>query len=410
MEVGRAAIEVLDRNEALILDYGVNFDQNDNPVLPLQETPSLIKGFVVSHAHLDHVGALPLYQVSTDIPVYGTEISRDIAELMLKDFLKLSGAKLPFEWVEVKKVIDNWKPKKLYETFEVGNFKVELSDAGHIPGSSYVKVYTSTKTIAYTGDTNLINTPLVKPADVDSLRDADVLVMETTYGRFNHPPREQVERDFVNTAREVIESGGTVLVPAFSLARSQEILAVLAKYDFEYPVYYDGMVREIMEIMMRQRDYINDWSSLKKAYDEFNYVSSWEERSKAVRERGVIISSAGMLKGGPAVWYFRKLSSNPKNAVFLVSYQAENTPGRRLLETGKFDEYSPVLKARLELFDFSSHAGKKDLKRIVKSASKLEKLILVHGSPDNLTAFGKEVKEETGVDVIIPQSGQEIAL
>ncbi|MCQ4350083.1 MAG: MBL fold metallo-hydrolase, partial [Sulfolobales archaeon] len=190
----------------------------------------------------------------------------------------------------------------------------------------------------------------------------------------------------------------------------QELLAVLAKYDFEHPVYYDGMVREIMEIMMRQRDYINDWSSLKKAYDEFNYVSSWEERSKAVRERGVIISSAGMLKGGPAVWYFRKLSSNPKNAVFLVSYQAENTPGRRLLETGKFDEYSPVLKARLELFDFSSHAGKRDLKRIVKSASNLEKLILVHGSPDNLTAFGKEVKEEIGVDVIIPQSGQEIVL
>jgi putative mRNA 3-end processing factor len=410
MEVGRAAIEVFDRNEAVILDYGVNFDQNDNPVLPLQETPSLVKGFVASHAHLDHVGALPLYQVSTDIPVYGTEVTREIAELMLKDFLKLSGSKVPFEWVEVKKVIDNWKPKRLYETFEIGNFKVELSNAGHIPGSSIIKVHTSTHTVAYTGDINLMNTALTKPADLNSLRDVNVLVMETTYGRFNHPAREQTERAFVEAVREVVESGGTVLVPAFSLARSQELLAVLAKYGFEYPVFYDGMVREIMDLMIKHKESINDWNSLKKAYDEFTYVSTWEERSKAVKEKGVIISSAGMLKGGPAVWYFRKISSNPKNAVFLVSYQAENTPGRRILETGKFDEYSPLLKARLELFDFSSHAGKKELKKIVKSAEKLEKLILVHGSPDNLTAFGKEIKEETGVDVIIPQSGQEIKL
>jgi Predicted exonuclease of the beta-lactamase fold involved in RNA processing len=123
MEVGRAAIEVLDRNEALILDYGVNFDQNDNPVLPLQETPSLIKGFVISHAHLDHVGALPLYQVSTDIPVYGTEMSRNIAELMLRTSLSSRAPSYPLSGVEVKKVIDNWKPKKLYETFEVGNFR-----------------------------------------------------------------------------------------------------------------------------------------------------------------------------------------------------------------------------------------------------------------------------------------------
>ncbi len=410
LEVGRAAIEVFDSGEAIILDYGVNFDQNDNPVLPLQESPSVVKGFVVSHAHLDHVGALPLYQVSSDVPVYGTEITRELAELMLKDFLKLSGAKLPFEWVEVKKVIDNWRPKKKGETFQVGGFQVTLGEAGHIPGSSIIKVHGDKYTIAYTGDINYVNTRLVGPADLSFLSDVNVLVMETTYGRFTHPPREETERDFVGAVKEVVESGGVVLVPAFSLARSQELLAVLAKYNFEYDVYYDGMVREIMEIMIKHRECINDWDSLKKAYDEYNYVSDWKERNEAVRHRGVIVSSAGMLKGGPAVWYYRKIAMNPKNAVFLVSYQAENTPGRRILETGKFDEYSPLLKARLELFDFSSHAGKKELKAIVKSAKSLEKLVLVHGSPDNMNAFAKEIKEETGIDVIIPEPGQEINL
>jgi len=101
-EVGRAAIEVTTSSESIILDYGVNFDANDNPNLPLQEVPSRVKGFIVSHSHLDHVGALPLYQISGNFPIFGTRLTRLITELMLKDFLKLSGAKVPFEWTGVR--------------------------------------------------------------------------------------------------------------------------------------------------------------------------------------------------------------------------------------------------------------------------------------------------------------------
>jgi len=409
-EVGRAAIEVSSNSESIILDYGVNFDANDNPNLPLQEVPSRVKGFIVSHSHLDHVGALPLYQISGNYPVYGTRLTRLITELMLKDFLKLSGAKVPFEWTEVRKVMDNFRSVNYHEEFEVSSFKVELADAGHIPGSSMIKVKTDKGNIVYTGDTNVINTHLVKSAENEFLKDANVLVIESTYGRFNHPDRKVVEDEFYESVKEVIEGGGTVLVPAFSLSRSQEILSVLASRNFDYPVYYDGMVKEITELMIQNPEFINDYESLKKAYNYYKYVNGWNDRNKAVRNEGVIVSSAGMLKGGPAVYYFKKIADNSKNSVFLVSYQAENTPGRRLLETGKFDEYSPMLKARFQIFDFSSHAGKNQLKEMIKSAKNLEKVVLVHGSPDSSSVLAEELRRESGVEVVIAENGQEIKL
>ncbi|BFH72588.1 MBL fold metallo-hydrolase [Sulfurisphaera javensis] len=409
-EVGRSAIEVSTSTDSIILDYGVNFDPNDNPNLPLQEVPSKVRGFIVSHSHLDHVGALPLYQISGNYPVYGTRLTRLITELMLKDFLKLSGPKVPFEWTEVRKVMDNFRSVNYHEEFELSTFKIELGDAGHIPGSAMIKVKTEKGNIVYTGDTNVINTHLVKSAEVDFLRDANTLVIESTYGRFNHPERKVVEDEFFEAIKEVVEGGGTVLVPAFSLSRSQEILSVLSSRNFDYPVYYDGMVKEITELMIQNPEFINDYESLKKAYNYFKYVNGWNDRNKATKGEGVIVSSAGMLKGGPAVYYFKKISDNPKNAVFLVSYQAENTPGRRLLETGKFDEYSPMLKARFQIFDFSSHAGKNQLKEMIKSAKNLERVILVHGSPDSSSVLAEELKREIGVEVIIAENGQEIKL
>ncbi|MEM4046278.1 MAG: MBL fold metallo-hydrolase [Metallosphaera sp.] len=409
-EVGRAGIEVSNSNESVILDYGVNFNQKDEPNFPLQEVPSKVSGFVVSHAHLDHVGALPIYQISSTKPIYGTGISKYITELMLKDFIKLSGPKVPYEWVEVKKSMDNFKTFNYKEEIEIGSFSITTSSAGHIPGSAITVVKTEKGDVAYTGDINVAMAKLVKPAELDIMRKSKVIITEATYGKFNHPARKNVEDEFYTSVIETLEGGGTILVPAFSLSRSQEILSVLAERNIPYPVYYDGLARTIMEIMIDNSQYINDKEALRKAYEEFTYVRGWEDRRKAYKSNGVIVASAGMLKGGPAVYYFKKLSDNSKNAIFLVSYQAENTPGRKLLELGKFDESSPLLKARLQMFDFSSHAGKNQLLDIVKTSECLEKIVVVHASPDNAQAFSDYVKEKLGVEVLVPENGQEIKI
>ncbi|QKQ99262.1 MBL fold metallo-hydrolase [Metallosphaera tengchongensis] len=409
-EVGRAGIEIANSNESVILDYGVNFNQKDEPNFPLQEIPSKVKGFIVSHAHLDHIGALPIYQISSTKPVFGTGITKYITELMLKDFIKLSGPKIPFEWVEVKKTMDNFKTFNYGEELEVGSFAISTSSAGHIPGSAITVVKTEKGDISYTGDINVTMAKLVKPAEIEVMRKSKVIITEATYGKFNHPSRKSVEDEFFSSVMEVLEGGGTVLVPAFSLSRSQEILSIFAERNIPYPVYYDGLSRTIMEIMIDNSQYINNKEALKKAYDEFTYVKGWEDRRKAWRTNGVIVASAGMLKGGPAVYYFKKVSDNSKNAIFLVSYQAENTPGRKLLEMGKFDDTSPLLKARLQMFDFSSHAGKNQLLDIVKTSESLEKLIVVHASPDSAQAFSEYVKQNLGVEVLVPKNGQEITI
>ncbi|EZQ06760.1 MULTISPECIES: MBL fold metallo-hydrolase [Acidianus] len=409
-EVGRSAIEVNDSEGSVVLDYGVNFNPDDSPNYPLQDSPSKIKAFLVSHAHLDHVGALPIYQISTSKSLYGTRLTKLISELILKDFLKISGPRVPYEWVEVRKTMENFESVNYGQEFEVGSFQVKMANAGHIPGSAITLVKTSKHDVAYTGDINVANTKLMSPADLEIMKSAEVIVTEATYGRFNHPQRKSVEDEFYSSIREVLETGGTVLIPAFSLSRSQEILALLAERDLEYPVFYDGMVRKIMELMIDNRQYINNYDALRKAFDEFRYVDGWKDRDRAWKSNGVIVASAGMLKGGPAVYYFKKMAENSKNAIFLVSYQAENTPGRKLLELGKFDDDSSLLKARLQLFDFSSHAGKNKLLEILKASNNLQKVIVVHSSPDSAQYFAEYAKQELGVEVIVPENGQEIKL
>ncbi|BCU67300.1 MBL fold metallo-hydrolase [Sulfolobales archaeon HS-7] len=412
-EVGRNSLEISkDGSESIMLDCGVNFDEKDMPRLPLQvASPVKLKGIVVSHSHLDHTGGLPLYQISTSIPIYGTQITKQISELILSDFLKLSGAMLPFELREVQKTLGNFISLNYKDTVEVGGFTIEITKAGHIPGSTLTIVKTEKGDIAYSGDINTTETKLSGPADLSEVRDAKVFIIEGTYGKFNHPDRRKVEEDFVSKAKEVIEGGGIVLVPAFSLARSQEILSVLAERNFEYDVYYDGMSKDMLRIMLQNKNEINRYDILVKASETFNPVRGWRDRKEVLRQKGLVITGAGMLKGGAAVFYYKKIADDKRNAVFMVGYQAEGTPGRRILETGMFDEQSPPLKARLELFDFSSHAGRDQLVDIIKHSNLVEKVIIVHSSIESGKVLAKTIMEKlNGVNVYFPAEGDEIKL
>jgi len=140
LEVGRVALGIRSGEREVVLDYGVNFDENDKPKLPLQPDPKSLKGFIISHAHLDHIGALPLYQISNRFDVYGTSFTRKVSELMLNDFIKISGAYLPFEHLEVRKTLRNFIEVEYDTEFDIDKFKVKLVDAGHIPGSASILV------------------------------------------------------------------------------------------------------------------------------------------------------------------------------------------------------------------------------------------------------------------------------
>ncbi|MDT7887473.1 MAG: MBL fold metallo-hydrolase [Desulfurococcales archaeon] len=408
-EVGRAAIAIEKAGRYVLLDYGVTFDEKDIPMLPLTIPPSSIDGVIITHAHLDHVGAAPLLYVSSKPRSYMTPITRDISRLMLYDFLKISSYYLPFEANEVERFIESSSSIGYREEIDMGSFKALFRDAGHIPGSTSVLLDTGGKRILYTGDVNTLETRLVGPADLDGL-EAEVLIIEATYGDTDHAERSLVEERFVEAIREVVDGGGTVLVPAFSLSRSQEILALLAERLDSYMVSYDGMIRPITEIMLRYIGYIRKPEPLRKANNIFIQVDGWGMRRKIWREPGVIVASAGMLKGGPALYYLKRLASDKRSAIFLVSYQGKNTPGRMILEKGVFMENGPRVVARVEWFDFSAHAGRTGLLSIVKSIKGLEKVIVIHSDPEVGASFANKVKEEAGVDAILPGIGDVIEI
>ena len=241
-EVGRAAIAVEREGRFILLDYGVTFDDNDIPVLPLTIPPSRIKAHIVTHSHLDHVGASPLLYISAEPRAYMTPITRDISRLMLYDFLKISSYYLPFETAEVDRFLGSVEPVDYGSERSIDGFTMRFSDAGHIPGSMMVLLETGGKRILYTGDVNTIETRLVGPADTSNM-DAEVLIIESTYGDIDHADRRIVEDRLIESVKEVVENGGTVLIPAFSLSRSQEILALLAERLRNIPISYDGMIR-----------------------------------------------------------------------------------------------------------------------------------------------------------------------
>jgi len=211
---------------------------------------------------------------------------------------------------------------------------------------------------------------------------------------------------------EVVESGGTVLVPAFSVGRSQEIACVLAAHHFEYSVTVDGMAREANRILTNYTNYLREPRLFVDAIHSVNAVESWRDRRVTTGKPGVIISPAGMLKGGPAAFYVQKLGKKHRNAVFLVSYQIPGTPGRELLEKGKcvIDGRVRRVRARVERFDFSSHSGASELKETVSKLEGSPKVYVIHGAEGNCERFAKWIKEETGLEAVAPKSGDAVEI
>ncbi len=407
-EVGRAAILVEGSGGSLLLDYGVNFDERDNPIFPEHVKPRDLSGVILTHSHLDHVGAAPMLYVSVKPRLYATPLTLDVTRLLLHDMIKISGASLPFDEGVVDEMLASATPIGYNEEVDLGGLRFKLLYSGHIPGSASVLVEVDGRSILYTSDVNVIETKLMGPARLEGLN-VDLVIVESTYGSTNHPPRQAVEDRFYESLREVVESGGVALVPVFSVSRGQEVLCILAERDPSWQIWVDGMVKDVAELYLEHSGYIRLYGLLAKAMREYNIVRGWQDRRMAHKEPGVIVASSGMLKGGPSLYYLKKIAENPKNALFLVSFQGRGTPGRQILETGfALAEEIPV-RARVEWFDLSSHIDQNGVIRLLKSL-KTERVALVHGTPKAQEALAERIREELGLHVEIPAVGDVVEL
>ena len=406
-EVGRSGIAVkIDRNQILV-DYGVMMSHH--PGFPMHVSPREINGIVLSHAHLDHSGAIPLFYISEKMPLFGTQPTFDLSKLLITDFLKLSGYFLPYEFIDLQNMCENSVNLSYRNPYKFKDIFIELFNAGHIPGSAQVLLTWKDKQILYTGDYNTLKTKLLNGADQD-YPELDALIMESTYALDDHPPREEIELNFVKRAKEVVEEGGTVLVPAFAVGRSQEILCILASHNFEYPISIDGMAKDANDILLQHLDKLRDPKLAFDALKKINWITGWAERRRVAKKPGVIVSPAGMLKGGNAIFYMNTVAKKKKNAIFVVSYQVPDTPGRKLIDTKKFliGGKMRTVSAEIDHFHLTSHCGKSELISTVKNLKGNPKVIIMHGDEENCQSLAHEIESDIGLEALAPNTGDMI--
>ena len=403
-EVGRAAVAVKSKKTQLLLDYGVMLD--NEPGFPMHIPPKEVDAIVLTHSHLDHSGGVPLFHIQEKKPVYGTQLTFDLAKPLISDFIHLSGYYLSFEYLELQTMLRSTVHLDFRKEESIKDMKFQLLNSGHLPGSAQALVEADEKRIVYTSDYNARETRLLPGADRE-YGELDAIITESTYADEVHPDRAELEKEFMESVNDVVEDGGTALIPAFSVGRSQEIACVLTAHHFEYPIAMDGMAREANRIMMNHPSFMRDPKLFMDTIHSVAWVEGWKDRRKIAKKQGAIISPAGMLKGGPAAFYIQKVGKKSKNAVFLVGYQIPGTPGRELLDEGKcvIDGKLQKVKAKVKHFDFSSHSGANDLKETVKSLEGNPVVYVVHGEEQNCEMFAEWIKTEVGLEAIAPKTG-----
>jgi putative mRNA 3-end processing factor len=390
------------------MDYGVMI--NHEISFPVHVSPKDVDAVTLTHAHLDHSGLVPLFYLhSSKIPLYGIEPTFKLAKVLVRDMIKLSGYYLPFEYMDLESMLAHAIPVSYNSKFNVKDASVTMINAGHIPGSAQIVIESEGKRVLYTGDFNLVPTHLVPGAD-RQYHDLDAIIIESTYAAVDHPDRIESERNFVLACKEVVEKGGTVLVPAFGVGRSQEIICMLSDHNFSHPVYVDGMALDAIRMLEQHPNSLRDEEHFRKAMRQAEKITNWNERRKAARTAGVIVSPAGMLKGGASVFYMENIARDNHNGIFLVSYQVEGSPGRILLDEGKFILHgkSRKVEARVEKFDFSSHGGRTQLHEALKEADKRTHVFVVHGDQDNCNLLAEWASNEMGLQTSIPKPGESI--
>lgn len=404
-EVGRSAVLLESSEKKLLLDYGVML--NDEPGFPAHIRASDLDGIILTHGHLDHTGAAPLFYLSGQIPVFGTPVTFGIAEVLIQDFIKLSSYFLPYEYLELENMMRSRLVTRYGEDTNLGSVQFRLLNAGHIPGSAMVSLEVEGKKILYTGDLNTVDTHLVRAAKAPK-EEYDAVIIESTYANEAHPERKALEKQFVSRVIEIVNKSGIVLVPAFAVSRSQEILLILKQNGYRGQVAMDGMARKINEVFLSHPEYIHHPDNFQSYIDSANMVRGWRDRRRALRRPGAIIAPSGMLEGGTALHYMENVALNENNAVFLVSYQIPNSGGAKLLETGMFviGGKEQEIKAEVARYDFSSHAGEPELKEFLRSLSGKPKIFTLHGAEENAKILADWASEELDLEAVAPEANE----
>jgi hypothetical protein len=444
-EVGRSCYLLQTPESKVMIDCGVNVASEDRafPYLEVPEAdPENLDAVILTHAHLDHCGYIPfLFKQGSEGPVYCTPPARDLSVLLQLDYVEIAEREdklLPYDKHDISTFLTHVITLNYGEVTDIApDIRVTMHNAGHILGSSIVHFHIGegAYNVVYTGDLKFDRTRLFSPA-VYSFPRAETLIIDSTYGAPQDvmPRRNQAEEEFMRIVVETVKQGGKVIVPAFAVGRAQEIMVLLEDYSRRglldsIPVYLDGMIweataihtaypeylsRELRELIFRSES--NPFLS-----DIFVKVKGPDQRAEVIGgEPGVVISTAGMMTGGPVMEYFKCLAPDPRNALVFVGYQSEGSLGRRIQkgwrevpmrgERGRLEEVKINMGVKT-IEGFSGHSDRVQLLNYVRRLSpKPERVISVHGEESKCIGLASAIHRMFRVESRAPMNLETIRL
>lgn len=421
---------------------GVKSDRLKNWA-PFPVEPSTIDAVVLSHAHLDHSGYLPvLVRDGFKGPIYATHYTKALTAVILHDsaHLQTEDAK----YAKKKRYSKHPQPKALYgeeevvktlPLFEIVKFhaRTQLTEdafltfypSGHILGSAFVMLEVAGKTFLFTSDLGRNNHPILSDPDPAPIEGVDVVVTESTYGDRLHETSPELFADELNAA---FKRGGTVLIPAFAVDRTEVILMRLrelieAKKIPQVPIYVDSPMAltaldYYREAVSGESHEIRDGAHLQfHDQDPFDPGALYQMRTTEesikindVKGNAIIISASGMATGGRVVHHLQQLLPDPKNTIMLVGFQAAGTRGRAL-EEGQpqlkmYGQWIPVNAKVVKVESFSVHADASELVTWLAPINKPQQAFVVHGEPEGQRGLAERLQTQLNWNVTIPKAGQ----
>ncbi|MCX7408925.1 MAG: MBL fold metallo-hydrolase [Planctomycetales bacterium] len=410
--------------------------------------PKDLSGVILSHAHTDHCGNLPgLFKAGYRGPIFCTPATADVAAVMLSDsahiqredakYLKRKlGPDHPsveplYDDEDVAGVLKNFETIQYGEWHELSkDFRLRFTDAGHIVGSAITEMEIREKgdwrRVVFTGDLGRRGIPLLR--DPQRVAGCDVLITESTYANRVHPPADDIKQHLKRILKRAIERGSRVVIPAFSLGRTQTLVYFLNELHNagelpEIPVFVDSpLSKEITSVYRHHSDVMDAelQRSLASDKDPFSfpglkYVGTQQESMALNFRRGafVVIASSGMCEAGRVVHHLKHAISDPKNVVVLIGFQAANTLGRKLYDkwrTVRIFDREIELNAEIEpLQGLSAHADAEDFKWWFEGLAQdrgIGRAFVVHGEPDSAKALAEMLADFSDEPAIVPKFGE----